>query len=712
MKYAEGDNGFSSDSEGGSAVEAARGDGERGIRLEMDAEATESSTNYVVRPLPVGVLGTLLASSMDESRPEVQAAISEALRVSEWLYGEEAAIQWAEGFTFDKEIVAKEEAELMSMGGPAAFQSFMQLIQSRRKPNRMNSERIASYRDDPEYSRLEDLVRGIAIMTDDAFEESPPPAMRKRYLRVAAAANKILNGLFTQGLVTILRMEIAQQIPGISFVPAHWTTKAMKPSGRFIVDASASEGGQTPLNTLAVKAACIERWGELHHPTIQSIVEMIVSMAERWGWDNISLWKTDLRGAFHLLDLRPESVVLTAMELTDGLVAMFNSGFFGWTGLPQAFGVITRVLERRVNGVISGCVKGYVDDFLGCSLHKHVPDDMAKAVEEYKLLLGPRAHADDKDECGRLLDMLGWSIDLDSKTITLSQRNRLKTLHGMLLVDVSQPVPVAEVEKLASWMSRYGLVLPMLIPLSRPMYSAIAGRRNDKASVVLEEAAQQAILIWKCALIGLASSGRLLARHMVTLVRNVYEECTVRVRFDGCPTGVGWVVQKFVGNEQEDHVDCPVTEHNVTAWGSEVLWEELENNSKYQNTSELIAAVLGLAWVAANIGRGTGVELVGDSVTVLQWVSGERFSGEFGRVAAIMMMALVTSGRIKVLSSVHVPAAENQFCDHLSRNRIPGNLRDENRGLFGDILQLMNPMVDMEFIDVLGRMEKMWGGDN
>ena len=119
------------------------------------------------------------------------------------------------------------------------------------------------------------------------------------------------------------------------------------------------------------------------------------------------------------------------MELTEGVVALFNSGFFGWTGLPAAFGVITRVLERRLNSVIEGRAVGYVDDFLGCSPSRHVEGDMQKAIYEHKRLLGSKAHAEDKDDRGRQLDMLGWSIDLDTRTITLSERNRLKALNAV-----------------------------------------------------------------------------------------------------------------------------------------------------------------------------------------------------------------------------------------------------------------------------------------
>lgn len=73
-------------------------------------------------------------------------------------------------------------------------------------------------------------------------------------------------------------------------------------------------------------------------------------------------------------------------------------------------------------------------------------------------LLGLIAHADEKDDHGRMMDMLGWSVDLDSRTITLSDRNRVKTLYGIIQVVVDAPVVVSEIERSASWASRYGLV--------------------------------------------------------------------------------------------------------------------------------------------------------------------------------------------------------------------------------------------------------------
>jgi hypothetical protein len=99
---------------------------------------------------------------------------------------------------------------------------------------------------------------------------------------------------------------------------------------------------------------CIDRWGPVVLPTIEEIIKMIEEQAVKYGWENIVLWKVDLHGAFHLMDIHPDDVTLMAMELRNGMVAYFLSGFFGWTGFPIAFGVISRCLCRRIASRITG----------------------------------------------------------------------------------------------------------------------------------------------------------------------------------------------------------------------------------------------------------------------------------------------------------------------------------------------------------------------
>eukprot|EP01042_Synura_sphagnicola_P001150 gene1150-1296_t len=62
----------------------------------------------------------------------------------------------------------------------------------------------------------------------------------------------------------------------------------------------------------------------------------------------------DLKGAFTLMIMRPESVPSLAMELTGGVSMVYHTGLFGSTLMPGAFDVITRILRRRLNAELRG----------------------------------------------------------------------------------------------------------------------------------------------------------------------------------------------------------------------------------------------------------------------------------------------------------------------------------------------------------------------
>ena len=62
-----------------------------------------------------------------------------------------------------------------------------------------------------------------------------PPKLRKKYILVKSAVNKIIHGMYEKGgLVIILPSEIAKSIPGIHYSSTLWTTKKDKASGRVL----------------------------------------------------------------------------------------------------------------------------------------------------------------------------------------------------------------------------------------------------------------------------------------------------------------------------------------------------------------------------------------------------------------------------------------------------------------------------------------------
>ena len=146
---------------------------------------------------------------------------------------------------------------------------------------------------------------------------------------------------------------------------------------------------------------------------------------------------------------------MKTLALTD----VYPVGFFGWTGLPFAFHVISGVLVRLVNGQIHGECEMYVDDLMGASATWELDHDLAAARERCTRLMGDEAVADDKTEFGRKLDWIGWEFDLDSRSVSVARRNFMKTLYGMITLRCSDSNPsVKEVQRVASWASRYSAI--------------------------------------------------------------------------------------------------------------------------------------------------------------------------------------------------------------------------------------------------------------
>jgi hypothetical protein len=192
----------------------------------------------------------------------------------------------------------------------------------------------------------------------------------------------------------------------------------------------------------------------------------------------ILLWKSDLSKAFTLLNFHSTNVHLLACALTDGYTLIYHTGLFGWTGAPYAFDVITRLIRSSVRQCdIRGVLDMSVDDLIGATLPPQIGQTSSTAfTQDTSLsdrttakimcinLLGSKAIAEHKDEQGRRLDIIGWTIDLDRRTVTLSRKNFLKTLFCFFSVDPEVPVSFRTTQRLASLSSRYTLVLRHMRP--------------------------------------------------------------------------------------------------------------------------------------------------------------------------------------------------------------------------------------------------------
>jgi hypothetical protein len=131
--------------------------------------------------------------------------------------------------------------------------------------------------------------------------------------------NKLLEEKFVKkGIAVILPRKEAASIEGLNVHASGWAPKNNFPLGR-------NTGNPKNMNTKFTKEHSDLLWGLIHHPTIGIIVQMILRLYHRLlkegvevGWEDIVLFKVDLKGAYTLLFYVTEDAKLFATELTEG----------------------------------------------------------------------------------------------------------------------------------------------------------------------------------------------------------------------------------------------------------------------------------------------------------------------------------------------------------------------------------------------------------
>ena len=601
---------------------------------------------------------------------DVTRVIQEAHKATDGNYGEKEAKEWGADFEWPSDIRLRDEQLARECG-------FSVEVMARAQHETMKKERLSRERinkvvpdNDPDKQRLEDLVEGMRVLTADDFKPSgEPPRIRNLYKRVKGAVNKVLAEMWKEGLVFIVSKEtavtMAEQHGPMQFNTVSWASKKDKKAGRNICDSSDDSGG-VALNSEQARMKLEEMYGEINHPTLEDLMGMVngyadtmrQQMGDEFKWEDLQLWKGDLRKAFTLLNVRPDGVKLFACELTDNLVLFYHTGLFGWTGTPYCFQVITRVVERLVQAGIKGRMKMFVDDGMGVTLRQFLQHDMEVMDRVCKDLLGPMAIAADKWESGRRLTWIGWIVDLDQKRVTISRRNFLKTLYGFFSVDMER-VQVKDVERLASWASRYTTILRVMEPFSQALYAEETGMRNRHVYKAFKGiGGRVAVWMWRAMLCLQHLNEETFGRTFDSFRERAAD---FLLEYDASLGGLGLCLTDLRTGK-------------LLGVGAMRFPFDLGEESRWQNTAEFMAVVMGLVSLVRLGYSSITIKLKGDNISSLRWGSKEHFSSRLCFKAALVYIMMAVAFDMRVVEAEHVPGKDNGFCDALSRGSSPESL--------------------------------------
>jgi hypothetical protein len=149
----------------------------------------------------------------------------------------------------------------------------------------------------------------------------------------------------------------------------------------------------------------------------------------------------------------------------------------------------------------------YVDDIIGCSHVDAVDKDMSNVFTGVTGLMGMDAiEVVDgvvvKNEKGRDgVDVIGWSVNIVNKSVTISRRNLLKTLYAFFLFNVNDPVAQQHVERMALLASRVSQLCRAMRPYTVALFACLRDYKHRHTLRRLPLLAKVDVCVWRAFLV-------------------------------------------------------------------------------------------------------------------------------------------------------------------------------------------------------------------
>lgn len=597
--------------------------------------------------------------------------------------GIDDANKWSEDengkrFEFPEEVYYRDLRSLETAGG-----SLKKLVATKQREiagDRLCLKRVQEWVNevDPERERLMQIAEGVEIqLSSDFVMTETPGALRKSYLQVSSAVNKMIYQDWLEGHKVILPIDAVLRCgkktgERVNFVPQSFALNGKKKQGRSITDPSKGRNMRDceAVNSEEGKAIMKAKYGALKLPTIKGLVEMVLRAVDKYGWDRTQLWAGDIRAAFAQLFVKPEDAAILTTLLTNELCAIGTVMTYGFMGTPYVFGPVTRVSVTEINEVIEGEADMFVDDLLGVCDIDDLESDRIKAYKVITNLLGSQAIIEkdkegDKYRKGRALDWIGWHINLDRRTIEIADKNYVKTVYAFFSLDLDKPIARKQMEMIAACGSRYTLCVRQMRPFVHHLHKQLGVcRRTNRGHTMISNEARLDIYMWRAFLVLMALKPGKYYRKLDSFRMKVW---LALLRYDSSLKGLGLVLELL---SSEGGV-------RVVKVASIVTRYELKGEARYQNAMEFASIVLCFLIMAEMGWKDIPLKIVGDSVASLTWADKERFRSVVARGAAAAFMSLGVEFNYWIEDTEFIKGEDNTTCDKLSRRAETGESAEE-----------------------------------
>ena len=526
--------------------------------------------------------------------------------------------------------------------------------------------------------------------------------------------------MWQQGLAILL---VDSQMDGdtrakLHYVHEHWFGQWDKERGRCLLDPSNADDPRHVLNSTETTAAAAARYGDVTLPIMRDIIARWAALSLRIGIP-LSEWmcaKDDVDKAFLRILMEPSSALLMAVQVEPGLTMIPLTGQFGWGGMPAAFNVVSRALERLLAGHLApvpavGAV--YVDDVIEAGpaaviataqeiVHRDIPRVLGTDALSVKKIVRPAV----------CTTVLGWDCDFPQQHITPSAKLRRKALFVFWIVDPMQKQPLTVFEVLAGIAEHLSQGIrgtrPFVVPLHH-MKNKFGGNRSLSVRYHLTAAARQAVEVWRAVTLIMFADRRRLAVPFSAFTRHLNDTANCLGLSDGSPAKVAAALFSR---------DCRLLAY------ARLALPFIDKKGLFQNVREylgqILILILALSFCNTSVEHPARVAMIGDNRAAISWVDTKRTKSSVCQLATMATSWMDIHSPVEVAQVRHLSAARIGFIDSLTRD-LPHNFPQhlevdlQSNPHVQELFQLLDPTRDSSnlinhhqaLVSVVGVLEKL-----
>lgn len=287
--------------------------------------------------------------------------------------------------------------------------------------------------------------------------------------------------------------------------------KPDKPLGRLVCDYKNSLG--CSINNPTKKTLLSSLWSPINNPTAADVCQLLTNATSRFPDQPIFGFRLDIDSAFNRIRVKPIDSLLLGLLFDVGHNSYVNFPLTDQFGCQDsnyqwqlvAHHLLQRSHARQLHLYDCALTAAYTDDFFGFGSFATNTDELANLEMDATYCAGALAVSTRKTLHAPIIDIIGYRTDCKNLTIGINEKMYIKLL-ALFFTSIPMScsegtlIPVAILQKAASYAIRCADVMPSLLPFSRGFSFNLRGLQPHIEHVKLTRRSLCDLWLWRTAL--------------------------------------------------------------------------------------------------------------------------------------------------------------------------------------------------------------------